>query len=597
MPASANRWRPGRRVGLAGLLLAALSPLLVVSHAGATSPAWTAGTVFIADQGSAGGGALWQLPPGGGPGFLESGSVQSVATDAGGDAFWTDCNGFVEELPAGGSPILLTTASCPTGIAVDASGDVFFGAFGVSGVGGQGLYEIPSGGSPVLVTSGAGEFSSIAIDGNGDIWGAGSAAHLVLVPHGTSTAVVVTVPSYGYINGVDLNGSNDLFVSAGPYDVAAKLPVGGGPSVSYGTGLSYATGVVVDGGGDVFIGQPATSPGFGKVVEVASGGSQSVVASGITYVTGLAIWPPLAPAARATSSTALTSSSPSTVTTQTPVHLTATVSPAGGRGTVQFSDSGRPFGNPVATNGSGVAHLTTTLSQGNHQLTATYLGDASNAPSISNSLPFTATPIKTKTVLTTPGGTTVPGDQPVSVTATVTGKGGIPTGDVEFTVNGNVVASAALDSGGQATQSVSLPPGTSKVKALYQGDSTFATSTSNAIMFTTTPPFRPSVSTTVSYGRPRGNLSEKATIHVKVTGVTGNGAPTGTVTADDGFTCTVLTPIAGKLVSTATCTNIVANGTFEDVQVSYSGDSTYDPASTFQSVSVGGGKARAGRRL
>lgn len=119
----------------------------------------------------------------------------------------------------------------------------------------------------------------------------------------------------------------------------------------------------------------------------------------------------------------------------------------------------------------------------------------------------------------------------------------------------------------------------------------FATSKSKSLVFTVTPPYTPSVSGRVKYGKAGVSGSRKVTIDVTVTGVkgNGNGAPTGTVSANDGFTCSALTPVAGKLISKATCTNVVPSGTSEEVQVGYGGDSIYDSGSTLVYVSVGGG--------
>ncbi|MGD0082057.1 MAG: Ig-like domain repeat protein [Acidimicrobiales bacterium] len=580
---------------IAFVAVVAFAPVFAVSGvAAAAGSPWTAGTVFIAEQGlHTGYGHLWDLPPGGSPGVLQSGSIQDVAVNAAGDYFWTDCNGFVAEQPAGGSAETLASGySCPTGIAVDSAGDVFFGAFGGPSGEPAGLYEIPSGGSPELIASGAGEIQSIAIDGNGDIWGADGSDNLVLMPHGTTTLVSVNVPTYGGgINAVRLDDANDLYFSTASGDDAVQLPVGGGAPITYGTGLGYSQGVVVNGSGDVYIGQP----GIGEVVEVPAVGSQSVVASGLDSPQGLAVWPPTTPGVRGASSTTLTSSSPSTVTTERSVTVKATVTPAGGLGSVQFSDNGRPIGTPVVTNATGVAKVSTTLPKGSDQVTAAYLGDAANAASpVSNPLSFTATPIKTTTVLSTPGGTTVPGDQPVSVSATVTGHGGTPTGYVEFKLNGKVTGPAELTgTPATATVDISLPPGTSKVSATYEGDSVFAVSNAKPLTFTAIPPYTPSVTATVSYGKTRPNGSESVKIKVEVEGVkgNGNGVPTGTVSADQGFTCGALSPGTGihTLSATATCSAVVPSGTSEDVLLSYSGDSTYDPGSTTAYVENGGG--------
>lgn len=551
-----------------------------------TSP-YSPGTLFVADQSCA---CVWEVPPGGSPGVFEGvdESPQDVATDAAGDLFWTQAgNGQVMELTSGGS--LITVASgfdAPWGIGVDQSGNLFVGAFG--GPSGQpaGLYKIPAGGSPSLVTSQFGVWSSVAVDGNGDVWGAGSSAELLMVPSGATSGAAISFPGEGYINGVRFDAGNDLYVSTGFGDVAAELPAGSTSSLTFGTGLNYTEGVAVDGSGDVFVGTPSGVPGFGKVYKIASG-VQTLYATGDMADTGgLALWPPLASAARTASSTVLTTTSPSTINTERQVALTATVSPSTGAGPVQFDDNGSPLGGLVDTNG-GVATTTTTLPQGTNQITATYLGNSSNAPSVSNGLTFAVTGIATTTTITAPDGTTIPGDEDATVDATVTGRGGTPTGDVEFFVNGKFAADSAL-SGREASASIELPPGTSNVTATYTGDRIFKASHSNKLAFTTTTPYNPSLNTTVSYGPPNSHNAVKASIKVTVAGVKGNGAPTGTVSADDGFTCGALTVI-GTLRSSAVCSHRISSGTFESVDISYSGDSTYTSAGTSVEVDNGGG--------
>jgi hypothetical protein len=195
-------------------------------------------------------------------------------------------------------------------------------------------------------------------------------------------------------------------------------------------------------------------------------------------------------------------------------------------------------------------------------------------------------PRRTHTVLTTPDGTTVPGNEPVSVTATVDA-----LGEVEFFINGKEVEGIDL-TGGQATASLSLPAGGSTVKAHYTGEPcqgperwTYEPSTSNAITFTTTPPYTPTVHRTASYSKPT-STTVKVTIHMDVQGFTGYGTPSGTVSADDSFTCGALTPISGRIESRATCKAVVPITTSEGVDISYSGDSTYAPAEVSLEVSV-----------
>jgi hypothetical protein len=97
------------------------------------------------------------------------------------------------------------------------------------------------------------------------------------------------------------------------------------------------------------------------------------------------------------------------------------------------------------------------------------------------------------------------------------------------------------------------------------------------------------VSTSVFYGAANSKGLTLVTIRVTVTGVSVAAVPTGTLSADDQFTCGQL--VAGSSGSKATgkCTAKVSSGTYEDVTVNYSGDSNYDAASGDAYVSTGGG--------
>jgi spore coat protein U-like protein len=111
-----------------------------------------------------------------------------------------------------------------------------------------------------------------------------------------------------------------------------------------------------------------------------------------------------------------------------------------------------------------------------------------------------------------------------------------------------------------------------------EGDQLFATSSD--ITFTTTPPYTAKVDGTVSYGKST-TTTVKVTIHIDVHGTCSlgsagscgfedYGAPTGTVSADDSFTCGALRPFSGKIVSKATCKGVIPITTSEDVEIGYS---------------------------
>jgi hypothetical protein len=286
---------------------------------------------------------------------------------------------------------------------------------------------------------------------------------------------------------------------------------------------------------------------------------------------------------RSTTTATISSPSPSSVNSEKVVTLNVSVS-GRPRGYVDFDDNGSSLGTVALSSGS--AALKTTLPAGTDDVNAIFEGNSSYAPALSGTLAFTVTPIVSKTAISAPDGTSVPGDGEATVEATVTGKGGTPTGYVEFFANGDYEAQAELTDG-LATATFALSPGRSKVTAQYEGGSVFGTSTSKPMTFMTVPPYNPTMTATVKYSKDNPEKQKTATIMAKVTGVKGNAAPTGTVGASDGFTCGSL--ISSGIVSTATCTALLANGTEEFVGLSYSGDSTYNSDGTQIYVHNGGG--------
>ena len=553
----------------------------VVGHA--TSP-WTAGTLFIADQGLHNGndGAVYSLAPGGSPSTIAAGTITDVNADSAGNVYFSDCNSGKawEYMPSVPSFTDLGTFNCPTAIAVDNAGNRLIGDFN----GGGSLWMVPAGGgAPTLLESGF-EPSSLQVDGAGNIWMAQGSNRIAVMVGGAAPILIQGLADEGSTNSIRLDSQGNVFASTSFFDNAIEIPTDGSATTTFGSGSDFSHGIATNGAGTVFIGKP----GVGSVVKVV-GGVQTTVASGLDYPQGLAIFPSISASSRQSSTTALTTTSSTTVSTITTVHLKAMVSSAGSTGgLVQFSSNQQPLGNAVPTSG-GVASFNTTLPAGTDKVTATFLGNTATYPSISSTLTFTVNQLASHTALTTGSPSSIPGDQMVHVTATVTGSHSrIPTGEVEFKIGSRIMAVGTLDGTGVTTQSFFLPPGTSNVVAHYLGDPIFKGSKSNAITFTTTPPYTPSITTKVSYGTPRLNQSVKVTILVTVKGVVGNGAPTGSVTADSSFVCTALTPGTG-ISSTAKCTHVVPFGTLETVTVTYSGDSTYDGGTATAQVENGGG--------
>ena len=168
------------------------------------------------------------------------------------------------------------------------------------------------------------------------------------------------------------------------------------------------------------------------------------------------------------------------------VAFTASVAATNGTGTptgtVQFTVDGDPLGSPVPlVGGTATTPSTTSLSTGSHTVGASYGGDTgflgSSAP------PRTQVVDKAETITSLTGAPspTVSG-QAVTFAATVhvVAPGvGNPSHGVQFFVDGDPFGTARPLSGDSATLTISnLGTGNHDIKATYNGDDDFATSTS-----------------------------------------------------------------------------------------------------------------------
>jgi large repetitive protein len=153
------------------------------------------------------------------------------------------------------------------------------------------------------------------------------------------------------------------------------------------------------------------------------------------------------------------------------VTLTATVS--FGAGAVEFYDGATLLGTaPISAGRS--TFTTSSFVAGSHAVTARYLGSAGVPPSQSADR-------TSSTVVSTSPSSSTPGS-PVTISATVSGSSGTPTGTILFMVNGEVVGSVEVTpvSGSASTATFSLPGlagGRHKVSATYLGNSNYKGST------------------------------------------------------------------------------------------------------------------------
>jgi hypothetical protein len=168
-----------------------------------------------------------------------------------------------------------------------------------------------------------------------------------------------------------------------------------------------------------------------------------------------------------------------------PLILTATVSPAGATGQVQFFDGSSLLATVTLTNGFASFTITSTLSPGNHTLSATYLGDANFNPSTSSPVLQVVPPPLNQPTATFLSVSPNPANlgQSVTMSATVTplaGTGPV-TGTVTFTDNGGTIASVPLANGTAVFTTSGLAAGLHTIVAVYGGSANFSSSTSGSV--------------------------------------------------------------------------------------------------------------------
>ncbi|GEM_PF-3433909 len=188
-------------------------------------------------------------------------------------------------------------------------------------------------------------------------------------------------------------------------------------------------------------------------------------------------------------STVLTSSAnPSTALQQ--VTFTATVTPSGSppgptTGAVTFKDGSSTIwceSGSGAFNGSTATCKYTMSTFGTHPITAVFTNSDGNfAGSTSNTVNQGVNAIATASSLASSLNPSLYG-QSVTFTDTVTSSNGIPAGAVTFYDGAAVVSTSSLNGLGKATfTSSTLTVGTHNIRAVYAGNATYGSSTSNTI--------------------------------------------------------------------------------------------------------------------
>lgn len=356
-----------------------------------------------------------------------------------------------------------------------------------------------------------------------------------------------------YNGGTTLNASTSsaltITVAPEPVQLALVLPANptfGGVlavqvTVTGASGVSYPTGTITiqpsgngyttsSTGGVISAGTNSTGSANVNLQETAAG--SVILTATYTGDRNFAAAGPVSASvtiARAASTTTL-SYTPTPPVVGQPLLLTAKVGFVPGfapTGVVQFKDGATVLGSGTLDS-AGSATLSTTLSAGNHTLSAAYAGDTNYLPGTSPSQNTATGSGATTTTLTLSPPIVVAGS-PVTLTAAVgpSINGLALSGTVQFVSAGKVLCTVAV-AGGSASCTINpTVVGSQTITASYLGDANYAASSSAAATLQTTSPAG-ALTATVTPSNVTGNTS--ATVTAVVTAPVGT-VPTGSITA------------------------------------------------------------------
>ena len=236
-------------------------------------------------------------------------------------------------------------------------------------------------------------------------------------------------------------------------------------------------------------------------------------------------------------------------------------------GSVSFKYGSTMLGSANVSNGTATL-VVTTLPVGADTIVATYTGSSSYSTSSSAPLVQMVQIATTKTAVSSSANPSNAGAA-VTLSATVTGNGGVPGGQVTFFDGSVNLGSGMLNGTGVATLNVPGPQwtvGTHSLTAAYAGDASDSASTSA--------PYSQMVVLAVTQIKMASSLNPAAlgsaiTFSASVSG--NGGTPTGTLQFFDGTTSLGTGALSGNGVATVTVSNLILGS--HNITATYGGDS------------------------
>jgi len=211
-----------------------------------------------------------------------------VAVDAAGDVYVADRgNKLVKKIPAGnpvgtGPTTISSGFSQPYGIAVDAAGDVYVADYGASAV-----YKVAAGSnSRVTIGSGFKTPTGVAIDAQGDVYVADYGNNAVkMIPAGSNTPQTIG-SGFSEPAGIAVDAAGNVYVGDRGNNAVKEIPAGSNTPVIIGAGFNNPFGVAVDASGNVYVGDYSNN----AVKMILAGSSAPVsIGSGFSNPDGVAV--------------------------------------------------------------------------------------------------------------------------------------------------------------------------------------------------------------------------------------------------------------------------------------------------------------------
>ena len=419
--------------------------------------------------------------------------------------------------PVHGFGLRLTAMVVPPNGGTAATGTVTFS----SQAGTVGTATLSNGIATLSLNSLAGgSYSFTATYGGGGTYNVSTSAPLAVnvTPEPTNLTL-------SYLGGATFGSPLYLVVTAAgnsgygnPTGSVTGTPTGNGYSTPVTSSLKTPPGAVSSSG--ITLDFQATGAGS-VILSVTYAGDASFAAAGPVSTT--------VNVARAASTVSF-GVSPSPIISGQPATFTAKVSFIGSvapTGTVQFLDGATVIGTGTL-DATGTAAYTSTLSVGNHILSAAYSGDTDYLPGNSpSSNTTTGTAISSTLIALSPTTLTLGASDTLMATVTGTAGGAIPTGTVQFLSAGTVLCTVTLSGGSASCLYTPMAAGNYSITASFLGDANYAASGSGAATLTV-PLGTGALTATVSPSTVAGNTA--ATVTANVTAPNGI-VPSGSITA------------------------------------------------------------------